>query len=56
MPIDLEHAVPDASSLNDLGWIDEAIAVYRKALVLDPNFAVAMFNLAGVPWNHADKE
>lgn len=45
-----------ASALDHLNRTDEAVAAYRKALVLDPDYAVAMFNMAGVLWNRGDRE
>lgn len=60
MPVDREHAgmscFQDASALDHLGRTDEAVAAYREALVLDPDYAVAMFNMAGVLWNRGDWE
>lgn len=37
-----------------LGRTAEAVDGYRKALVLDPNYALAMFNMAGTLWNSGD--
>lgn len=45
-----------ASALEHLGRTDGAIDAYRKALVLDPEYALAMFNMAGVLWNRGDRE
>ena len=40
-----------AVASENVGKIDEAIRAYRKALELDPNYDLAMFNLGGVHWN-----
>lgn len=40
-----------ATAYDDLGQAAEAIDAYEKALVLDPDYAVAMFDLGGVHWN-----
>ena len=66
LPILLEQAQviqPDAMSwfqvavaYEHLGMPAEAIGSYRKALVLDPNYGLAMFNLGGVHWNNGDPE
>jgi predicted TPR repeat methyltransferase len=32
----------------------EAINAYEKALVLDPSYAVAMFDLGGAHWNSGE--
>ena len=34
----------------------ESIDAYKKALVLDPDYDLAMFNLGGVLWNSGDRE
>lgn len=39
----------------ELGRPTEAIAAYRRALALDPDYALAMFNLGGVHWNGGDR-
>lgn len=56
-----EHLQPDAMSWFQLGVANghtgrsaEAIAAYEKAIVLDPDYDVAMFNLGGVHWNEGD--
>ena len=36
--------------------VPEAIDAYKKALVLDPDYGRAMFNLGGVLWNSGDRE
>ena len=36
--------------------VPEAIDAYEKALVLDPDYDLAMFNLGGVLWNSGDRE
>lgn len=53
-----EHLQPDAMSWFQLGVANgnsgrssEAIAAYEKAIVLDPEYDLAMFNLGGVHWN-----
>lgn len=33
------------------GRSSEAIAAYEKAIELDPEYDIAMFNLGGVHWN-----
>lgn|GEM_PF-5271237 len=45
-----------ASALERLGRIVKAVTAYRKASFLDPNYAVAMFNMAGALWNRGDWE
>lgn len=40
-----------AISLEGVGDIDKCIAAYRKALELDPVYALAWFNLGGIYWN-----
>ncbi|WP_298373613.1 DUF4365 domain-containing protein [Azospirillum sp.] len=37
-----------------LGRVAETVDAYRKALVLDPNYDLAMFNLGGVHWNNGN--
>lgn len=56
-----EHFQPDAMSWFQLGVAnsnsgrsDEAIAAYEKAIALDPDYDLAMFNLGGVHWNGGD--
>lgn len=56
-----EHLQPDAMSWFQLGVANsnsgrsnEAIAAYEKAIALDPNYDLAMFNLGGVHWNDGD--
>jgi tetratricopeptide (TPR) repeat protein len=56
-----EHLQPDAMSWFQLGVAnsnsgrsDEAIAAYEKAIALDPDYDLAMFNLGGVHWNGGD--
>ena len=39
-----------------LGRIAESIDAYEKAIALDPNYDLAMFNLGGVFWNSGDRE
>lgn len=61
LPLLLDQAKlhqPDAKSWlqvavahENLGNSSEAIQAYEKALVLDPNYAQAMFDLGGVHWN-----
>ena len=53
-----EHLQPDAMSWFQLGVANghtgrssEAIAAYEKAIMLDPDYSLAMFNLGGVYWN-----
>lgn len=38
----------------NLGRTREAVEGYRKALSLDPDYALAMFNMAGTLWNSGD--
>lgn len=45
-----------ATALENLGSTGEAVAAYRKALVLDPDYALAMFNMAGALWNSGDHD
>ncbi|MGF7156274.1 tetratricopeptide repeat protein [Novosphingobium gossypii] len=56
-----EHLQPDAMSWFQLGVANgnagrstEAIAAYGKAIALDPDYDIAMFNLGGVHWNDGD--
>lgn len=63
-PIMIEQAErlqPDAMSWFQLGVANgntgrtpEAVAAYEKAIALDPDYDVAMFNLGGVYWNNGD--
>jgi tetratricopeptide (TPR) repeat protein len=39
-----------------LGRVADAVDAYRKALVLDPDHSLAMFNMAGVLWNNGDHD
>jgi tetratricopeptide (TPR) repeat protein len=57
-----EGIQPDAMSWFQLGAAyagldqsDNAIKAYEKALALDPEYDLAMFNLGGVRWNSGDK-
>jgi tetratricopeptide (TPR) repeat protein len=43
-----------AIACGGLGRDAEAIEAYRKALKLDPNYDLAMFNLGGIHWNSGD--
>jgi len=43
-----------ATSYDSLGRWNDAIGAYERALVLDPNHAATMFNLAGSHWNGGD--
>jgi tetratricopeptide (TPR) repeat protein len=64
LPILIEQAQviqPDAMSwfqtavaYEKLDKPEEAIDAYNKALALDPNYDLAMFNLGGVHWNRGD--
>uniref|UniRef100_UPI000576DDA9 tetratricopeptide repeat protein n=4 Tax=Bradyrhizobium TaxID=374 RepID=UPI000576DDA9 len=64
VPLLLEQAQivqPDAMSWFQLatayasvGWWREAIDAYERALALDPDYAVAMFDLGGAHWNSGD--
>ena len=36
--------------------VPEASDAYRKALALEPDYDLAMFNLGGVLWNSGDRE
>lgn len=36
------------------GRSSEAIAAYEKAIMVDPDYDLAMFNLGGVHWNTGD--
>ncbi|MCA1334997.1 tetratricopeptide repeat protein [Pseudooceanicola marinus] len=56
-----EHLQPDAMSWFQLGLANsntgrtsEAIAAYEKAIELDPEYDIAMFNLGGVLWNEGE--
>ena len=56
-----EHLQPDAMSWFQLavanentGRSSEAIVAYEKAIALDPEYDLAMFNLGGVHWNNGD--
>ena len=56
-----EHLQPDAMSWFQLavanentGRSPEAIVAYEKAIALDPDYDLAMFNLGGVHWNNGD--
>jgi tetratricopeptide (TPR) repeat protein len=64
VPLLLEQAQivqPDAMSWFQLAaayaslrrWL-EAIDAYERALALDPDYAVAMFDLGGAHWNSGD--
>jgi len=44
-----------AVAQDNLGRPAEAIAAYRRALALDPDYDLAMFNLGGVHWNSGDR-
>lgn len=37
-----------------LGCTEAAVEAYCRALVLDPDYALAMFNMAGTLWNNGD--
>jgi tetratricopeptide (TPR) repeat protein len=39
-----------------LGRLAEAIDAYERTLALDPNHALAMFDLGGAYWNLGDRE
>lgn len=43
-----------ASAYANLKREPEAIGAYQKALTLDPNYALAMFDLGGTYWNSGD--
>nr|WP_249802399.1 MULTISPECIES: tetratricopeptide repeat protein [unclassified Bradyrhizobium] len=43
-----------ATSYASLGNWREAIDAYERALALDPEYAVAMFDLGGAHWNSGD--
>lgn len=56
-----EHLQPDAMSWFQLGVANgnsgrssEAIVAYEKAISLEPDYDLAMFNLGGVHWNDGD--
>ena len=56
-----ERLQPDAMSWFQLGVANgntgrtsEAVTAYEKAIALDPDYDVAMFNLGGVHWNNGD--
>ncbi len=57
-----ERIQPDAMSwfqlgvaYGDLGQSAQAIDAYEKALVLNPDYDLAMFNLGGAHWNKGEK-
>lgn len=59
----VESAQPDAmswfqlgGSYSSLGSWAEAIEAYTRALTVDPEYAVAMFDLGGAYWNSGDKD
>jgi tetratricopeptide (TPR) repeat protein len=66
LPLLLEQAEtlqPDAMSwfqvavaYSSLRRSAEAIDAYERALVLDPDYAIAMFDLGGAHWNRGDRE
>ena len=66
LPLLLDQAQtiqPDAMSWFQVGVayekmdrVPESIDAYKRALVLDPDYALAMFNLGGVYWNSGDQE
>jgi tetratricopeptide (TPR) repeat protein len=43
-----------ASAYANLKRAPEAIGAYQKALALDPDYALAMFDLGGTYWNSGD--
>ena len=45
-----------ALAYGNLGRVSEAIDAYERALVLDPDYDLAMFNLGGVFWNSGNRE
>lgn len=45
-----------ASAFASLKRASEAIDAYQKALTLDPDYALAMFDLGGAYWNSGDSE
>ena len=64
MLLDQAQAIqPDAMSwfqvglaYEKLGRVPESIDAYEHALMLDPAYDLAMFNLGGVFWNSGDRE
>jgi tetratricopeptide (TPR) repeat protein len=57
-----EHIQPDAMSwfqlgvaYSDLAQSAQAIDAYEKALALDPDYDLAMFNLGGAHWNRGEE-
>ena len=57
-----ERVQPDAMSwfqlavaCGNLGQSEQAIDAYEKALALDPDYDLAMFNLGGAHWNSGEK-
>jgi tetratricopeptide (TPR) repeat protein len=43
------------AAYGDLGQSTQAIEAYEKALALDPDYDLAMFNLGGARWNRGEK-
>ncbi|WP_316876899.1 tetratricopeptide repeat protein [Ralstonia edaphi] len=45
-----------AVAFQKLGCVREPVSAYRKAIELNPNYALAWFNMGGVHWNAGELE